>query len=91
MSTRFTSTSPTAARGTPAIRMVDGDVTSVLTLNTIRHVTGVVTINNCALTPISVHNSDIAVQVDIMHNVLPQRKEQFEKTWRTSTNSIGIL
>ena len=50
---------------------------------------GDVTINNCALTPISVHTSDIAVQVDIMHNVLPQRKEQFEKTWRTSTNSIG--
>ena len=53
--------------------------------------TGDVTINNCALTPISVHTSDIAVQVDNMHNVLPQRKEQFEKTWRTSTNSIGIL
>ena len=50
---------------------------------------GDVTINNCALTPISVHTSDIAVQVDIMHNILPQRKEQFEKTRRTSTNSIG--
>ena len=50
---------------------------------------GDVTINNCALTPISVQTSDIAVQVDIMHNVLPQRKEQFEKIWRTSTNSIG--
>ena len=50
---------------------------------------GDVTINNCALTPISVHTSDIAVQVDIMHNVLPQRKEEFEKMRRTSANSIS--
>ena len=52
---------------------------------------GEVTINNCAVTlsPLSVLTSDIAVQVDIIENLLPQSKEEHEKTARTSTKSIG--
>ena len=51
---------------------------------------GDVTINNCAVvTPISVHTSDMAVQVEIVQSLLPQNKEEEEKTRGTSAKSIG--
>ena len=51
---------------------------------------GDVTINNCAVVPpISVHTSDMAVQVEIVQSFLPQNKEEEEKTRGTSAKSIG--
>ena len=51
---------------------------------------GDVTINNCAVvTPIPVHTSDMAVQVEIVQSLLPQNKEEEEKTGGTSAKSIG--
>ena len=50
-----------------------------------------VTINNCAvsLPPVSVHRSDMAVQVDLSDNSLPRSEQEHETTGRTSSASIG--